>query len=151
MKLKQKITISDYFREIQDPRIERTKRHKLIDIITITICAVISGADTYVEIEEYGNAKYKWLKKILALPNGIPSHDTFSRVFARINPQEFQQCFLKWIESISQLTQGEIIAIDGKTIRHSYDKNAGTSAIHMVSAWATGNRLTLGQVKVKQK
>ena len=175
MKLKPKITISDYFMEIQDPRIERTPRHKLIDIITITICAVISGADTYVEIEEYGNAKYKWLKKILALPNGIPSHDTFSRtrlprfprlremsvrVFARINPKEFQQCFLKWIESISQLTQGEIIAIsplasrftiDGKTLRHSYDKSAGTSAIHMVSAWATGNRLTLGQVKVNQK
>lgn len=116
MKLKPKITISDYFTEIQDPRIERTKRHKLIDIITITICAVISGADTYVEIEEYGNAKHKWLKTILALPNGIPSHDTFSRLFARLNPKQFQQCFQKWIESISQLTQGEVIAIDGKTL-----------------------------------
>ena len=144
-------TISDYFGEIKDPRIERTKRHKLIDIVTITICAVISGADTFVEIEEYGKVKHKWLKQFLQLPNGIPSHDTFSRVFARIDTQEFQQCFLKWIESISQLTQGEIIAIDGKTLRHSYDKNSDDSPIHMVSAWATKNRLTLGQVKVKQK
>ena len=151
MKLKAKLTISDYFGEIKDPRIERTKRHKLIDIVTITICAVISGADTFVEIEEYGNAKHKWLKQFLQLPNGIPSHDTFSRVFARIDTQEFQQCFLKWIESISQLTEGEIIAIDGKTLRHSYDKNSDDSPIHMVSAWATKNRLTLGQVKVKQK
>ena len=151
MKLKAKLTISDYFGEIKDPRIERTKRHKLIDIVTITICAVISGADTFVEIEEYGKAKHKWLKQFLQLPNGIPSHDTFSRVFARIDTQEFQQCFLKWIESISQLTQGEIIAIDGKTLRHSYDKNSDDSPIHMVSAWATKNRLTLGQVKVKQK
>lgn len=151
MKLKPKLTISDYFGEIKDPRIERTKRHKLIDIITITICAVISGADTFVEIEEYGKAKHKWLKQFLQLPNGIPSHETFSRVFARVNTQNFQQCFLKWIESISQLTQGEIIAIDGKTLRHSYDKNSDNSPIHMVSAWATKNRLTLGQVKVKQK
>jgi predicted transposase YbfD/YdcC len=151
MKLKPKIAILDYFSVIKDPRVERTKRHKLIDIITITICAVISGADTYVEIEEYGKAKYQWLKSILELPNGIPSHDTFSRVFSRINPQEFQQCFLKWIESITQLTQGEIIAIDGKTLRHSYDKNSGNSAIHMVSAWATKNSLTLGQIKVNKK
>ena len=151
MKLKPKLTISDYFGEIKDPRIERTKRHKLIDIVTITICAVISGADSFVEIEEYGKAKHKWLKQFLQLPNGIPSHDTFSRVFARINTQEFQQCFLGWIESIREITGGEIIAIDGKTLRHSYDKNSENSPINMVSAWATKNRLTLGQVKVKQK
>ena len=151
MKLKPKLTISDYFSEIKDPRVGRTKRHKLIDIITITICAVISGADTFVDIEEYGKAQHKWLKKFLQLPNGIPSHDTFSRVFAGINTQEFQQCFLRWIESISQLTKGEIIAIDGKTLRHSYNKNSDDSPIHMVRAWATKNRLTLGQMKVKQK
>ncbi len=151
MKLKPKLTISDYFGEIKDPRIERTKRHKLIDIVTITICAVISRADSFVEIEEYGKAKHKWLKQFLQLPNGIPSPDTFSRVLARINTQEFQQCFLRWIESIREITGGEIIAIDGKTLRHSYDKNSENLPIHMVSAWATQNRLTLGQVKVKQK
>jgi predicted transposase YbfD/YdcC len=151
MKLRPKTTISEYFSEIKDPRVERTKRHKLIDIITIAICGTISGADSYVELEEYGLAKYKWLKTFLELPNGIPSHDTFARVFARINPQEFQSCFVKWVESISQITQGEIIAIDGKTLRHSYQQKGDNSAIHIVSAWATQNRLTLGQVKVKNK
>lgn len=151
MKLKPKITIADYFAEMEDPRVERTKQHKLIDIITIAICAVICGADTWVGIETYGQAKYEWLKKFLELPNGIPSHDTFSRVFARLNPQQFQECFLNWVKSISKITQGEVIAIDGKTLRHSYDTGADKGAIHMVSAWATENRLVLGQVKVDEK
>ena len=151
MKLRPKITIADHFSELEDPRIERTKRHKLIDIITITICAVISNADGWTEIERYGKSKYKWLKKFLELPNGIPSHDTFARVFARLNPEQLQQCFLKWIESISQITLGEIVAIDGKTLRHSYDRSNHKSAIHMVSAWATNNGLVLGQKKVDDK
>lgn len=151
MKLKPKITIADHFSQMEDPRVERTKQHKLIDIITIAICAVICGADTWVAIETYGRAKYEWLKKFLELPNGIPSHDTFARVFARLNPEQFQQCFLNWIKSISKITQGEVIGIDGKTLRHSYDKGADKGAIHMVSAWATANRLVLGQVKVDEK
>ena len=151
MKLKPKITIGDHFGEMDDPRVERTKQHKLIDIITIAICAVICGADSWVGIETYGVAKYEWLKQFLELPNGIPSHDTFARVFARLNPQQFQQCFLNWIKSINKITQGEVIAIDGKTLCHSYDKGASQSAIHMVSAWATENRLVLGQVKVNEK
>ncbi len=151
MKLKPKTTISDHFSNIDDPRVERTKQHKLIDIITIAICAVICGADTWVGIETYGQAKYEWLKKFLELPNGIPSHDTFSRVFARLNPQQFQEGFLNWVKSISKITQGEVIAIDGKTLRHSYDTGADKGAIHMVSAWATENRLVLGQVKVDEK
>ncbi len=151
MKLKPKITILDHFTEIEDPRVDRTKQHKLIDIITIAICAVICGAEGWTDIETYGLVKYEWLKQFLELPNGIPSHDTFSRVFARLNPQQFQQCFLNWIKSINQMTDGEVIAIDGKSLRHSYDKEAGLSAIHMVSAWATGNRLVLGQVKVNKK
>jgi predicted transposase YbfD/YdcC len=120
MKLKPKITIADHFCDLENPRIERTKHHQLIDIITISICAVICGADTWVDIESYGRAKYEWLKKFLELPNGIPSHDTIARVFSRLNPEEFQKCFLSWIQSISCFNPGEVIAIDGKTLRHSY-------------------------------
>ena len=151
MKLRPKTTISEHFSDLKDPRVDRTKLHKLIDIITITICAVTSGADTWEDIELYGSTKYRWLKKFLELPNGIPSHDTFARVFARLEPEQLQQCFLKWIQSISQITFGEIVAIDGKTLRHSYDKSKSKPAIHMVSAWATANRLVLGQVKVDEK
>ncbi len=120
MKLKPKLTIADHFALVDDPRIERTKQHKLIDIITIAICAVICGADTWVDIEMYGQAKYSFLKKFLELSNGIPSHDTFARVFAWISPEQFQLSFLSWIKSISKITLGEVVAIDGKTLRHSY-------------------------------
>ncbi|AFZ11524.1 transposase IS4 family protein [Crinalium epipsammum PCC 9333] len=151
MKLPPKITITDHFSTLKDPRIERSKLHQLIDIITIAICAVICGADGWEQIELYGKAKHKWFQQFLALPNGIPSHDTFARVFARIDPEEFQQCFIDWIKAISKLTNGEVIAIDGKTLCHSYDTASSQSAIHMVSAWATANRLVLGQVKVNDK
>ncbi len=151
MKLPPKITITDHFSTLKDPRIERSKLHQLIDIITIAVCAVICGADGWEQIELYGKAKHKWFQQFLALPNGIPSHDTFARVFARINPEEFQRCFLNWIKAISKLTNGEVIAIDGKTLCHSYDTASSQSAIHMVSAWATANRLVLGQVKVNDK
>ena len=151
MKLKPKITIADHFSAIDDPRIERSKQHKLIDIITIAICAVICGAEGWTDIETYGVTKYEWLKQFLELPNGIPSHDTFARVFARLNTQQFQQCFLNWIKAINKITEGEVIAVDGKALRHSYDKGAGIGAIHMVSAWATQNRLVLGQIQVNKK
>ena len=151
MKLKPKITIFDHFSEIEDPRVERTKQHKLIDIITIAICAVICGAEGWTDIETYGLAKYEWLKQFLELPNNIPSHDTFSRVFSRLNPQQFQQGFLNWIKSISKIIPAEVIAIDGKSLRHSYEQRAGLGALHIVSAWATENRLVLGQVKVDKK
>ena len=151
MKLKPKITIADHFGEMEDPRVERSRQHKLIDIITIAICAVICGTETWVDIETYGRAKLEWLKQFLELPNGIPSHDTFARVFARLNPQQFQQCFLNWIRAITKMTDGEVIAIDGKSLRHSYDREVDQRAIHMVSAWATENRLVLGQVKVDKK
>lgn len=151
MKIKPKITIADHFADLEDPRIERTKRHQLTDIITISICAVICGADTWVDIESYGHSKYEWLKKFLELPNGIPSHDTIARVFYRLKPEQFQKCFLNWIQSISCLNPGEVIAVDGKTLRHSYDRGGDKKAIHMVSAWATSQRLVLGQVKVDKK
>ena len=151
MKLKSKITIADHFAQMSDPRIDRTKRHNLIDILTIAICAVICGADSWVAIELYGCTKYEWLKTFLELPNGIPSHDTFARVFAQLNPQQFQSCFLNWIKSIQKITDGEVVAIDGKTLCGSYDRNSDQTAIQMVSAWATTNKLVLGQVKVDSK
>ncbi len=132
MKLRPKITIDDYFKDLKDPRIERTKRHKLIDIITITICAVICGADGWSDIELFGKSKYKWLKKFLELPNGIPSHDTFSRVFSLINPEALQKCFLDWVSSISRITFGEVIAIDGKTLRHSYGRRSRSLRLFVV-------------------
>ena len=135
MKLKPKETIADYFMGVEDPRIERTKLHQLIDVITIAICAVICGADSWVAIETYGQAKKEWLKRFLELPNGIPSHDTFARIFSLIDPQNFQECFVSWMKSVANLTEGEVIAIDGKSLKHSYDKKFGNRAINMVSAW----------------
>lgn len=151
MKLKPKITLLDHFTSLTDPRIDRTKEHKLIDILTIAICGMISGADNWVAMEQYGNAKQEWLKQFLELPNGIPSHDTISRVFAKLDPKEFEQCFRDWVKSISELIPGEIISIDGKTVKHSGSKSKGKKAIHIVNAWATEQKLVLGQLKVKNK
>jgi predicted transposase YbfD/YdcC len=151
VKLKQKITIAEHFKDIDDPRIERSKLHKLTDIITIAICAVICGADTWEDIELFGDAKYEWFKEFLELSNGIPSHDTFARVFSRIEPKQFQECFLNWVKCVEKLTDGTLVAIDGKTLRHSYDAKNEKAAIHMVSAWNASQRLVLGQVKVDEK
>lgn len=143
--------IHEYFATVTDPRVERTKLHLLSDILVMAICAVICGADTWVEMEAYGRAKEKWLQQFLPLPNGIPSHDTFARVLARLKPEEVQQCFLRWMQAVSEVTQGEVVAIDGKTLRRSFDRATGKSAIHMVSAWASANRLVLGQQTVDAK
>jgi predicted transposase YbfD/YdcC len=140
----------DYFAQTKDPRIERNKEHLLEDIIFITIASVICGAETWNDIEAYGKQKKEWLKCYLKLPNGIPSHDTFNRVFAAIDPVEFETCFLDWIKAVAQLTDGEVVSIDGKTIRGS-KKTGSKSAVHMVSAWANANQLALGQVKVDDK
>ena len=148
MKLEPKLTITEHFKDVDDPRVERTKAHQLIDIITIAICAVICGADGWTDIESYGRAKYKWLKKFLELPNGIPSHDTFRRVFARIDPEQFQSCFLNWIKSIEKVTSKEIVAIDGKTLRRSYDTKSCQSAIHMISAWANSSPENMQVIKI---
>ena len=151
MKLKPKKTIADYFVGVEDPRIDRTKRHQLIDVITIAICAVICGADSWVAIETYGHAKQEWLKRFLELSNGIPSHDTFARIFSLIDPQNFQECFVSWMKSVAHKTDGEVIAIDGKSLKNSYDKKFGNRAINMVSAWSASNKLVLGQIKVDKK
>ncbi len=135
------------FSVINDPRIDRTKEHSLINIIVIAICAVVCGADSYTEIEDFGIAAKEWLKTFLDLKNGIPSHDTFGRVFSLIDPEEFKKCFLNWIKEVSQLTEGEIVSIDGKTLRRSYDKRSNKSAIHMISAWANVNGLVLEPVQ----
>ena len=139
------------FQGIKDPRIERHKRHSLEDILFIAICAFICGADKWTEVVEFGLAKEKWFKRFLSLPNGIPSHDTFGRVFSLLSPSEFQTCFMAWIQSIRDVTQGEIIAIDGKTLRRSHDRSNKTAAIHMVSAWACDHGLVLGQLKTEEK
>ena len=144
-------SITEHFASLEDPRIERTKLHQLLDIIVIAICAVICGADDWVEVELFGNAKLAWLSTFLELPNGIPSHDTFGRVFARLNAEQFQQCFLAWIQAVSEVTHGQVIAIDGKVLRGSCDRVLGKAGIDMVSAWATANHLVLGQVKVDDK
>jgi predicted transposase YbfD/YdcC len=144
-------SIAKHFSRVKDPRIDRTKRHRLLDIIIIAICGVICGADSWVDIELFGKTKIDWLKTFLRLPNGIPSHDTFGRVFAALNPEEFESSFMEWVQAINQLTQGQVIAIDGKQLRGSHDSGIGKNAIYMVSAWATENQLVLGQRKVDDK
>ena len=133
--------IVEYFAALDDPRIDRTKRHKLLDIVTIAICGTICGADNWVDIELFGNCKEEWFKSFLELPNGIPSHDTFGDVFARLDPEQFQHCFIEWVQAVAQLTQGEVVAIDGKTVRRSHDRTLGKGAIHMVNVWASSNGL----------
>lgn len=141
----------EHFKSLEDPRAEHLVEHELLDIIAISICAVLCGADTWVDIENYGRAKEAWLRGFLRLPGGIPSHDTIARLFAALDSEALQGCFLSWVKAIAQLSQGEVIAIDGKTLRHSYDTGGSKGAIHMVSAWASENRLILGQVKVAEK
>jgi predicted transposase YbfD/YdcC len=143
-------TIEQHF-DLTDPRIDRTKLHKLLDILVIAICAVIAGADNWEDIAEFGQAKMDWFKTFLELPNGIPSHDTFNRVFARLDPQEFRNGFMSWVSAVSKVVGGQVIAIDGKVLRRSHDRGIGKAAIDMVSAWACANRLVLGQVKVDDK
>jgi predicted transposase YbfD/YdcC len=150
MPLLRDLAIGRYFANVNDPRIERTKDHTLLDIIIIAIAAVICGADGWVDVQEFGTAKRAWLATFLELPNGIPSHDTFGRVFARIDPEQFQRSFLAWVQALEQV-RADVIAIDGKTHRGSHDRSNGKAALHLVSAWAAENRLVLGQVAVDDK
>ena len=138
------------FSQVEDPRVERTKYHRLRDIIIIAICGVICGADGWVDMEEFGKAKEAWLSDLLQLVNGIPSHDTFGRVFARLDPKQFETSFVEWVKGISKTVKG-VIAIDGKTLRRSHDHAAGKKALHVVSAWAVENRLVLAQLATEEK
>ena len=143
--------IETYFGKVKDPCVNRTMDHKLIDIISIAVYTVICGAEGWVDIENFGKSKMIWLKTFLELPNGIPSHDTFGRVFSLIAPEEFQKSFQSWVQSIHEFTKGQVVALDGKQIRGSKDSFLGKRAIYMVSAWAAANELVLGQRKVDEK
>lgn len=138
------------FAEVEDPRVERTKRHHLRDIIILAICGVICGADGWVEIEEFGKAKEAFFTELLDLPNGIPSHDTFGRVFGLLDPKQFEASFFQWVQGIASNIKG-VIAIDGKTLRRSHDEANGKKALHLVSAWASENRLVLAQLATEEK
>jgi predicted transposase YbfD/YdcC len=151
MQTTEKPRIIDHFSSLTDPRIALKTSHKLIDIVVITLCAVLAGADEWTEIAEFGRIKQEWFKTFLELPSGIPSHDTFGRVFSKIRPEEFEKCFLDWVHAAFQNIAPQVVAIDGKTLRHSYDRSSNKAAIHMVSAWATENRLVLGQIKTEEK
>lgn len=136
------------FDDLPDPRIDRTKQHRLIDIVTIAICAVLSGADSFVEIATYGRAKEAWLRTVLTLPNGIPSHDTFGRVFAALDPAAVEQRFLSWVQTALAPAAEQVIAVDGKSLRRSHNRGQGQSALHLISAWATETGVALGQLRV---
>jgi predicted transposase YbfD/YdcC len=140
----------DAFAHVRDPR-RSNARHRLFDIFVIALCAVISGAEGWEDMEEYGYAQAEWFQQFLDLPHGIPSHDTFRRVLSRLKPDELTQCFVSWTEALRESLDGEIVAIDGKTLRRSFDHAASQGAIHMVSAWANAHRLVLGQLKVDDK
>jgi predicted transposase YbfD/YdcC len=137
-----------HFSCVPDPRIDRTKDHLLIDILVIAVCAVLAGADDWVAVAAFGCAKQVWLKKFLKLPHGIPSHDTFRRVFLLLDPPAFEQAFLSWVQAVNRWHELPVVAVDGKTLRRSHDGLLGKAAIQMVSVWASANRLVLGQIKV---
>jgi predicted transposase YbfD/YdcC len=145
------VSLLYHFADLTDPRSDHTKLHGLLDLIALTLCAVVSGADAWTDVETYGLHKQDWLESFLDLPHGIPSHDTLGRVFAALDPAAFQRCFLGWMHAVVGASRGRLVAIDGKALRHSFDTARGKSAIHLVSAWASANHLLLGQQAVADK
>src|SRR5207245_3061340 len=145
----QALNVKSYFRKLKDPRINRRKRHLLQDIMVIAICGVISGCDDWQQIDVFGRARQAWLQRFLRLPNGIPSHDTIERVFDRLDPQAFQACFRAWMKALHDTLGLSQIAIDGKTLRGS--ARGALKGLHLMSAWATANSLSLGQIAVDEK
>lgn len=145
------VALLDHLADLPDPRIARHRWHKLSDILVIAVCAVLCGAESYPAMEDFGHEREEWLKQFLELPEGIPSHDTFNRVLRLLDPEQFQACFLRWMQAVAEVTQGEVVAIDGKALRRSFAKGTAKRAIHMVSAWATENGVVLGQRKVDTK
>jgi predicted transposase YbfD/YdcC len=145
------LSIADHVRRLPDPRVRRTRRHALVDILVITLCAAICGADDWVAIARFGRAKRKWFREFLTLRQGIPSHDTFGRVCAALDPEAFKTAFLAWVQTLAELLPGDVIAMDGKTLRRTFDTAGEKAAIHLVSAWAAAQGLCLGQVKTEAK
>lgn len=145
-------SIVEHFQTLEDPRIERTKKHNLLDILVIAVCTLLTGGEGFQDMELFGKSKRAWLQTFLALPHGIPSHDTFGRVFARLHPQRFHQCFLAWTQAVAQLTQGALISLDGKTVKASLDRATASSPLHMLSAWCSDHGgLVVGQIKTETK
>jgi predicted transposase YbfD/YdcC len=144
-------TFHDHFGDLKDPRVERTRRHPLINILFIAVCGVLCGANSFAAIHEFGDDRKTWLARFLDLSNGIPCEDTFRRVLARLDPAAFEKALLAWMQAVQEITASRLIAIDGKTLRGSYNRQDGKAAIHMVSAWATESKLSLGQVVVDEK
>ncbi|WP_165742425.1 ISAs1 family transposase [Candidatus Thiosymbion oneisti] len=144
-------SIQEYFSRLEDPRVERNKRHGFMDILMLVICAVTSGADGWEAIEELGQARLQWLRRLAPFANGVPSHDCIASLISRLSVTGFQACFANWTEAIAQTRGGEVIAVDGKTARGSRDRPRGRAALHMVSAWADDNRLVLGQEATAEK
>jgi len=148
---KETLVFFESFSDLPDPRRSQGQRHKLLEILFIALSAVLCGADEFTEMEEFGQSRENWLREYLELPHGIPSHDTFGRVFALLQPAAFEESFLRWVKQMVELNPREVVAIDGKTVRRSHDRGGEREAIHVVSAWARENRLTLGEVKVSDK
>lgn len=144
-------SIFAYFADVEDPRTEKNRKHPLINLIGIAILGVICGADNWVDIERYGKAKQEWLGTFLDLSNGIPSHDTFGRVFRWLDAEQFQKCFMAWTQQLCTITHGQLVAMDGKKLRRSQDRRHKREGIWMVSAWVSDNRLVLGQRQVEAK
>ncbi len=145
------VSFAHHFETLEDPRLDRCKRHKLGDILFLAVCAMLGGANDFVAAEKFGHAKQTWLKKFLELPNGIPSHDTIGRVFCLLDSEQFIHCFVHWVQTLHEVTEGQLIALDGKTVRASLDRAKGTNPLHVVSAWASAQRVVLGEVLVDEK
>src|SRR5213075_3086765 len=144
-----KLSLLEQFKTISDPRVDRTKDHDLIDVLVIAVCCLLCGGEGFNDMEDFGQAKYEWFKTFLKLRHGIPSHDTFNRVFQALDPKEFLDCFLRWTQSLRQAVAQEIVALDGKALRRAL--NGKQSPKYIVSAWADSNNLVLGQLKVEEK
>ena len=143
------LSLIAHFQDLPDPRVQRTRRHELVDILVISVCTLLCGGESFNDMEEFGNCKQEWFKKFLKLPNGIPSHDTFNRLFQALDPKSFVECFIRWTQSLRDTVDEEIVAMDGKALRRAFKQGEGPPV--MISAWARENGLVLGQLQVSDK